>query len=94
VGAGVEEERPGGPEDWLIRRHESIEYGVLSIGKGNVSGGRWRPQGSGGGGIYSVLDAVLYAVIDSAIHSYGYYVVTRSRPYPETTRTVRGAVPT
>ena len=28
---------------------ESIEYGVLSIGRGNVSGGGWRPQVAGGG---------------------------------------------
>jgi hypothetical protein len=49
MGTGLEKERPGGPEDWLIRRHESIEYGVMSIGCGNVSGGGWRPQLAGGG---------------------------------------------
>ena len=29
--------------------YESIEYGVLSIGRGNVSGGGWQPQVAGGG---------------------------------------------
>jgi hypothetical protein len=55
VGAGLEKERPGGPEDWLIRRHESIEYGVMSIGCGNVSGGgpRWRVAGKTSSGLRS-----------------------------------------
>ena len=30
-------------------RYESIEYGVLSIGRGIVSGGRGQPQVAGGG---------------------------------------------
>jgi hypothetical protein len=30
--------------------YESIEYGVLSIGRGIISGGGWQPQVAGGGG--------------------------------------------
>ena len=30
--------------------HESIEYGVSSIGRGTISGGGWQPQVAGGGG--------------------------------------------
>ena len=29
--------------------YESIEYGVLSIGRGIISGGGWQPQVAGGG---------------------------------------------
>ncbi len=31
------------------RKLESFEYGVLSIGRGIVSGGGWQPQVAGGG---------------------------------------------
>jgi hypothetical protein len=33
VGKAKRHERLGGSEAWFIRRYESIEYGVLSIGR-------------------------------------------------------------
>jgi hypothetical protein len=35
--------------------YKSIEYGVLSIGRYNVSGGGWQPQVAGGGMILNSL---------------------------------------
>ena len=63
--------------------YESIEYGVLSIGRDNVSGG---------GGIYSVIDSVIRHRFS---HPFLRMLCRDAVPtLPETTRTAHGAVPT
>ena len=64
---GQQGRRAGGPEDW--KTQDPTLKGRPGTGKTELKGGSIGIMDDGLGFIHSVLDAVLYAVIDSALHA-------------------------